>query len=559
MSELGKGFQTFGPETWAKGSSGKAGPFNPDGMAYIENLLVAHDGSLVVTHPWYRWGWHANSATYKNLIGFDQTTNLSGTNFAMIVPIRYRDQAVSPTVHRDALALVDGGGTKIFDAYIIADPLTTYFEDSTVDARGAIQFGFGFLDYTNRYSALIQGMALKSEGVGALDGSVENGRIALGSRFILSGTSFFYVGSTIHQSRAFYWGFVVDTATGTSMFSNRIWYSDPFDYVNFSEDTQWFEVDGEVRGAVSLGPNLLIWTVEGNWFVIQGRGDPSKATKHHKGQDRILPLDSQAAIYQDVAIFLSEDGYKLVVIDRDGNPDYETLARFGAEDVSTNVGRRWSVSSFPKQEVIIAPGSTLGEAYALYRGAWVNEVWSMGATAFTDRAVHRGFPEANREYLSVPVEVSAGVWEHEVYYRSALTSEPSSYVDSAGTQPASTVQGKIELPRLWHPESDIKILEVTIDVQYWKAASDPVYDDVAIEVEVEDSKGDTYPFTLGPDSTVISGLPAASPGHVRITATPTAESLPFESWSLVRIQGIQAMAIEQVTVGYEARSPDTIH
>lgn len=536
---------TYGAETWAQGSRGRSGSFRGGGLPLIKNLRMLRDGSLVVRPSWFKWGWHVNTAAFKMLSG------QSRSEFAVFWPCFYRDDVLSNPI--GALALLDTGGLKIFNRDTLAQPVTELFTDTNSVALN--QFGFGYIDQIDSYNALAQGALVESQGVGALSGKITSGRSSIAPAFLGGGRSFFYVGSTIHQGRAFYWGFESETVNNTLIRSNRIWFSDSYLYTTFSEDTQFIEVDGEVRGCISIGPNLLIWTVQGNWYVLQGRGNPIRATLHSKGRNRIPGVDDQAARFSDIALFNSADYDITAIIDREGNIDSETLSRFGDPEVKALGTRRSPAAASPQQDALTVPGSVLGEAIHLSRGVWVEEGWTLDRS-ITDRTVLRSHPERNKEFLALPVEDS-GSYDFQIYERETLANTPSLYLDQTGFQPVETVQGELTTPRIWDPDKDVRVVQVTIDCRYWATfGSSNVYDDPAMTVEISDSLTDANnPAVIGPDANMISLLSAPAVGaSVRLVATPTGGPLSFASWTEVQIKGIQSFAIEQVMVEYELSS-----
>ena len=542
---------TFGSDTWALGSRGKAGSFRNPGLPMIRNLRMLNNGSLVVRPAWFRWGWFPASESYLNIEGHDSSTY---SFFAF----HYYRSGVLTQLPQEAVTIMDEGGVKVFDRANITSPLTEFYSDTSLDAQAIQQFGFGNLDPLSRYDILLQGNFIRAQGVGANDGAASSGRIAISPAFIPGPSSFAFVGSTFHQGRAFYWGIEFETADGTSIRENRIWYSDPYAYTTFSQSTQYFDVDGEVRGAVSIGPNLIIWTVEGNWFVLQGRGDPARGVKHTKGKHRIPNLDDQPARFGDIALFNSSDFDVVCIIDRDGNIDSETLARFGGPELdvqppTVNTKRRSPPASSPLQDAITVPLQTLGDAIHLSRGVWVEETWDITGITLIDRDHIRSHSERNQEWFIHPVEPVTDTWEHQLYYRDTIANKPSKYEDVAGSQPAETVDGELWLPRVWDSDFDSRITQVTVDARYWKdTVSSETYDTLNLEMRAVDSEGATHVMTVGQETTTISGLPDADRGAVRITATPADDDgLPFVSWTEVQLFNIRSFAIEQVMVEYE--------
>ncbi len=547
---------TYGPETWAKGSRGRGSSFDQEGRAFIENMRVLKDGSLCVRPAWFRWGWHGGAAAFQVLSGYDQTRS------HVFYPTRYRSSAVSATTLADGFVVLDTGGVKVFDRDTVTNPPTVLWSSTSV--LGLSKFGIGHVDHIDRHTAFVQGKVIRTEGVGAAAGSITDGVTALATAFMPSGEAYSFVGSTIHQGRAFYWGFVHETTNNTLIRHNRVWYSDTVvandysAYTTFTADTQFFDVDGEVRGAVSIGPNLLIWTVEGNWFILQGRGDPSNATLHTKGRNRIPPLDDQGGRYQEMALFYSADFDTISVVDRDGRIDSATLDRFGAETVANIDVRRSPIAPSPEKDAMTIPTYVLGNAVHFSRGTWVDETWEDLTYYYSDRSTLRSYAEENLEFLTVAIETSlgSGLWDLHVHQREILANTPSKYASGTGTDPDETVDGAIHLPRIWDPDFDVRIMQITVDAKYWKTASGDTYDANAMTIEVADTTtgGTNHATTIGPDATQISSLPALEGGLIRLVATPTVGTLEFQSWTEVILKDIRSFAVQQIMVEYETSS-----
>lgn len=541
MTELQ--YVTYGTEVWARGSRGRAGSFSENGYPYIRDMRVRADGSLVVRSPWTRRLWHSGSSTFQDMVG-----HTTSSDFAVCYMTTHRADVFSSSVV--AAVVMDTGGIKVFDTTNITSPLTELESDTLYKA--ITQYGFGYLDVLGRYQAVAQGVEVKSEGHGLSGAAFDDSRANLVSTFSTASNSILYVGSTIHQGRQFFWGIEYETTLNTRIRHNRIWYSDPYDYDNFTANTQWFEVDGEVRGAISMGPNLLIWTSDGKWFILQGRGDPADATLHSRGRNKIPGLDLQPAVYEDVAMFMSHGHDALCIVDSAGNVDSTSLSRFSV-GFPQEVRRSPALSS-PLFGVVTVPSVTLGEAVHLANDVWTEELWDLGSTDMNDRMVLRSRANANTEELFVPVEVSTGVWHHRLFARARSSEYPWYYPsDLVGNNvPVETVQGKIHLPRITNPDYDLHVTQITIDARYWQqpSADSIQYDPVAMTVSVADTETTTNHTTvLGPGTDVLSNLADGDGKSIRLVASPG--KLPPQSWSEVHLDGIQSMAVEQVMVEYE--------
>ncbi len=230
--------------------------------------------------------------------------------------------------------------------------------------------------------------------------SITDVQAAIVSAFsLLAASSRRMKGSCVHQGRAFYWGEHDDT---TPIFlPNRIYYSDAYAYATFSSATQFFDVDGEIQGAVSLGANLLIWTVNGEWFVLQGRGDPANGTLNSLGKGRIPGNLKRPARFDRRGIFLASDITCMASVGEGGGIDDTTLEHIafsGASKAYEDSGVNRVAAANSLENAVLQLGDDVNgpTAFHLANGAWTEETWadlSWTANAIQARADERNGKE----------------------------------------------------------------------------------------------------------------------------------------------------------------------
>jgi len=540
---------TFDAETWRRGTRGFLKGNDDLRRAYIENMRIHQDGHLYVRPAWFRWGYHATGG-FQVLSGFDREKE------SVFWVAQYRNDTHAAT-SGPALMLFDGGGIKSFNYDIVGDPPTTYWTSTDHNARPV--FGAGDIQPIDQYNFFVHGRLIRNEGNSGSNGTIVDGGTPLVGRFITAGQNWDYVASIIHQGRSFWTGVTSVTSDDTNIRGNRIYYSDPVEesdysgYVTFSSNTQYFDVDGEVRGMMSIGANLLFWTQEGHWYILTGRGDPSKGLLHHRGRNQRPATDDNGARFQDYGLFVDHAFSAVCIVNADGVIDSTTLDHLGRPLWLAGEFRRSPICANPRHATITVPQFNLGTAANMTRGVWTNEDWSEISTPFDDRMQIRSFDNLRREYLGIPVDAGGGNWDWEVYWRFVDYKRPSPYVDATGTQPAGTVVGKIFTPRIDDPDLDIAVRQVTIDGRYFKNSSGSVFDDVAMTVSIQDSESTTnHTCTLDTNlSTLAADLDADGLGQpFRIVAVPNG-ALPYRSWSEVHLTGLQAVGVERIMVETE--------
>ncbi len=370
-------------------------------------------------------------------------------------------------------------------------------------------------------------------------------------------------GSTVHQGRAFYWGYGSD-AVAVPYPSNRVYYSDSVvasgysAYHTFSSATQFFDVDGEVLGCVSVGSNLMIWTREGRWFVMQGSGDPATATFSYLGTGKIPNADRWPLIWDRTVYFVSSDETSLVSINAGGIVEDRELAYLGFRKTPAAFYSGSKGTPNDDSPVVPALSSLYNSALFPYlntsarhnrSGVWTEETWD-----WTDLDI-----DADNEY-QVAIDERNGremlaVWDSgsdwNIHEREIMNDEPSP--SPAGdwseySEDYVDVPGRVVLPRIFEPDKQVRIKKVIIDAVTWESTG-TFHPAATMTVKVNDGKATTTPLTLGPASDPLSSVPDTDRKPIRIVATGAPTS--YTSFSDVSLEDIEGIAIETVMVEYE--------
>jgi hypothetical protein len=145
-------------------------------------------------------------------------------------------------------------------------------------------------------------------------------------------------------------------------------------------------------------------------------------------------------------------------------------------------------------------------------------------------------PQGNAELLAIYNDASV---DWKVYRRDIEIDAPQ----TAGTADDEVVECTVLLPRISEPDSDIRIRKITIDCRTFHS-TDPL---PALAVSVSDGQNTTTAFTLGPNSTSLTGVGNVEQSHQLIF---TSAPLSFTHFSDVSIV-FKNIVIENVWVEYE--------
>jgi len=368
-------------------------------------------------------------------------------------------------------------------------------------------------------------------------------------RSVFGVTSWLPSGSAVHQGRAYYWGGAYD-ASSIRLNPNRVYYSnsiitDGYDgYYSVDSAAQYFDVDGEVKGCVSVGSTLYIWTREGRWTMMQGSGDPANATFSNMGVGKI-PADEKWPQHIDqAAVFQSSDGMSIVTLLPGGSVDDQSLTYLGFDETA----RGYTEDSPPAISVSSLHNATLipglaGEDVARYHwnGVWSDETWGVATEVVSSNAGYQVRADEIYGRESLMVHQSGGDWH--VYNRDIVPDGPSlsaaeDYSEYAELYTADAA-GFVQLPRIAEANKQTRINRVIIDCVFSSGADAP---SPGLTITVEDGKGNSTDLTIGPGPDVFND----ETGSVRLVGTgaPTAHT----HFSDISISDIQGILIEGVTV-----------
>lgn len=352
------------------------------------------------------------------------------------------------------------------------------------------------------------------------------------------GSAWTPLGTAIHQGRLFGFG---------NPNPNRIWYSDAYDYLNVASASQFFDVDGTIGGIVSSGSMLLIWTVNGDWYMLQGRGDPSLGTINYIGTGKVPSYQYGLAQVDNGFIFSSRDHSGLVFMSNGGAQDDTSLAHLGYSTVSQGFQALSSyLHAAPHSsgilDVITGPVRADGSHLISYNKVWSEDRYFGSFDLPADTIL---FVDENtgRECAAIPPGASgSGNWE--LYSRNFFDGAADSDSDAGLAEGA--VNGYIETPLISVPDKLVRVERVYIDVQGLgstiSGGSPP-----APSLTVKSQGQTTTTLTLGPGATPLTSKFTLGAGDdVRLVATPG--PTPYERGFNIVLADIRGLRIERVTV-----------
>jgi len=506
----------FGTSTWKKGSRGLLGPWATD-QARIVDMRLALDGSLIPRPRFEEY--------------IDLTSRTS--NSAVVFPARYFDTSI-PTYR---------------DGYFIGDSTSCAFHLSGSASSFATGTGLAAVDTNTTITQISGTQWLAGHWLIDLKGTtgitVTNVFTALEAAFEPGTRTTTVNGSTVHQGRAFYWGTIYNASSVLEQ-ANRIWYSDPYDYSVFTSATQFFDVDSDVEGCASVGSNLFIWTITGDWYVLQGRGDPADGTLNSLGKGRIPGLRRMAVRQDNALYFLASDKSAIVRVTEGGLIDDTSLGRLGfdadGEIYISNLAPTPTASSLSNSIYVPndIPESDEFHARHLWNGCWTEETLS-GSLSFTTSFV--GTNESNNTEMLA--HFVGGNWV--INQRQILAKGPIE--DVGAIVHAEEPEGVIGLPRIYDPMHPVRVGRVIIDGRYWKGGD---YSNPTLGVTAVDGKGGTHTSETGPSADALATLPDGEGVPIRMVVQPASDGFtPWTHFVDLTIDSLFSIAIENVTVEYE--------
>lgn len=380
--------------------------------------------------------------------------------------------------------------------------------------------------------------------------------------------------STIHQGRMFWYG-----TTSPTNLRNRIYFSDAHRYDTFSSSAQFFDVDGEVEGLYSLGSSLYIWTRDGRWFVLQGRGNPADATLIFLGFQKI-PLRTDSVVVHDGSLlFIPSDRTGIVRVTGE-NFDEVSLAhlapsRFSQGDrgggFATNKGVAATQWDFLALTYANGPGPPTEDWYngmrsfAKYRNMWVNEDYFNGSGRLERQEIVVD-DQNGIVYLADSATHGSDTFVR-VYTRDIYLGRPSRDDDrwsdstenrlilfgpSSGQSMETALGGFLGLPRITTEiYGTMRTVKVAVDGRYWRTIDglNDRYGPLRMHVRVRDSDNGVH---LLHSHQNLDALPS-SDIHGRPFRFVFSGALPATRWNDVWIEEVRGIAIEAVHVDVDHR------
>lgn len=508
---------SFGPETWKKGTRGSETRWVSE-RPVISNMRWS---SKLRLYPRSRWR--------TGIVTTDTTlnSNMAGpintdAEYAVLMD-NYAYKWDAPTSLTDHTLTVMSGSSLITNSARWSRPQRT----------GA-----------NSFEKL--GYQLEVSSSGVVSTSTDN---IFDDIQTATGTSYVVVGTTVHQGRLFVCGY--RNQSGVRTFTNRIWYSDPYDYMVMTDPAeQFFDVDGNVEGMVSFGANLLIWNDAGEWFMLQGRGDPAVATLSKAGKGRIPVSHYTISEVDGGFIFPSADHGALVLLNGGGSTDDKSLSRFSY--TTANQGFQSfedylyaPPAASPVLDVVSGPIRGDSSHLVLQHGVWSEDTYD---TFTMVKGSHLFFDEnTGREVLVQPADLP-GFAAWTLYSRNLLDGACDSDSDT-GLAETDEVAGYIETPIIAVPDKVVRCKRVYIDAISLGTAIDG-NDPPAPSLTVSQlGEGGAAAMTLGPGNTPLTTRMPANDTPTRFMATggPNIHERGFN----IALSNIRGMAIERVTVEIE--------
>ena len=514
----------FGPETWRKGHRGKLLPHATD-KPFLENLQQWTNGHLG-PRPW----WQDTPVQLSALI--TQNARIIGANYSY-----------GQTGGQGEPGILAVGSSEV-EFYRESDNYATVYANNATGVPNVHKNSW--VTQIDTFNWLVHDSLVLSAGPAPAVPktiTVTSLATAVDSRFG-GGAAIQTVGSTVHQGRSFIWGGMLSGSTVSA--ENRIYYSDAYAYTTFTSATQFFDVDGSVQGCMSLGSNLVIWTQEGRWYVLQGRGDPSLGTLNFVGFQRIPPPDMQPAHQDGSGVFLSADGNAICQVNGSGAVDDTSLLYLGP---NANPGGYIDLRDIPSPEssslynFTMVPTSNT-EMLVQYEGVWYRE--KNVVAVFDDH--QRGIQPQTGRLLLMEWNTATSRWD--VFFRTpvltGLDEDSLGNAFVAGFYETSAAQ--LYLPRLSDPTKQIRVKRIVIDGQTW-SGNGLFSPGAAVSVVVYDGKEGDATMVLGPESTPLASQPSRV-APVRIVATPP-DMMPYTSFSDIKLENMKGIAIQTITVEVE--------
>lgn len=537
--------RTFGKEVWAQGTRGEGDPHGD--RAFIENMHTYTDGALGIRSKWKMVWEDPSTEQYTNYSKVRGAWNAAPSDFIL----RNGDDGVS------VVRLSDDTELWSWSASTMNDTVANHFIDAQASLARVL-------------------FVFNQEGVAVPPATPTSTTIPIHTDYSYSSSS--VVTALIWQGRAWYLVYGYDTGTAVIPISNRIIYTDLYDFDAFT-DSGYFDLDIDtLAGLVVVDNDLMTYNEDGRWFRLTSGGGPVTSMSVTPWVDGRVPSEGRYITVDGATFFLSGPYYadpRVTVVTSRGLDD-ESLkhlrpkAHYSAPDyVQMEIPAGSSVNNcvwLPWREttgVDTKAGKLDLYGYVFYDGAWWND---KSLHLDVDTAGDYEIAGTTMDWDSEAIMVCWVTWndgggtystEAHMYTRDISLDRPSNNNDTwsdraentnvAGTNAewSEFGQGKVILPRLaGEAHQYVRIRKVTVDFKYWQSTD--IYADVSLDISVQDQEGNDTTFTKDNDLTALSD---ATPGYLRVEAS--VDGMPFTPWCEVTLDGIDSLAIESVHVDYE--------
>lgn len=538
--------QVFGPTTWIKGDRGLMRAHTTD-MPKLINMRVYPNGYLGPRPKWLEQEYDVAFADHSNSqrIGMDFRIGTGG---------------LFGTVSSSGVLVIK---SSLMEFYSVADGTLIAEEDGTSDTPSVSVFTVPqFVDN----DTLVYGGNVLTIGVEGsnIEPYLRSDNAATNANTLFysgSGTTVFATGIA-HQGRVYYFGYhsaseTIDDpagsggteATTTYRNKNRLWYSDLYDYATFTDDTQFIDFPFDINGAFSIGASLFIWGYYGDWFMLQGRGDPASGTLNYLGRLSRPAAQEYPVLYNRTGYFLSQDQRRLITFDESGDMDIFSLAHLGIADEGRSLvsgSTRYQLVADPIQETLVMSSTDKDELVrGMYNGVWVEEDWS---TIDEDYDAVGGLQYS--VITSQSYEILTGFDANtdssaDVMFR-PTNLDHLAQTPNGETEAETGVVGTVRLPLIVDPQETLRVERVLIDIEGERLTGEA---NPAMTVTIERQDGTTLDYELGPEADQLDFTAGGGRDKRRLQYQPS-DMDRYTPRAEVILTDIERLAIEQVTVEY---------
>ncbi len=537
--------QVFGPTTWVKGDRGLMRTHTTD-MPKLINMRVHPNGYLGPRPRWLMSSVALTLASYSGVETF-------GADFHIGSSSVQAEQANSGFVvikngvvefHKlDGTLFAEEAGVST-TPIVLLTTIPQYVDNETVI-----------------YGGNVITLGVEGSNIVPYIRNADASAAANTAFFSGSGTTRFSLG-VAHQGRAFYIGYHSSSETiqdpegsgggeATTVYAhkNRLWYSDPYDYATFTNDSQFIDFPFEIFGVFSIGASLFIWGPYGDWFMLQGRGDPASGTLNYLGRQSRPAGRRYPVLHNNIAYFMSHDHKRMVSFDEGGNFDTTSLAHLGLRDEGkvpldgSGDAVMWADSIL---DTILVRGQSNDSTHRHYQnGVWTEEDWTGFSNDYDSTAGrYSTIPTDGYELLTVTDQVTGITLD--AFFRPTYL-DHLAQTPSGETEAETDMVGTVKLPLIVDPQQTLRINRVLVDIEGERQTGEA---SPTMTLTIERQDGTTLDLTIGPESDQLTFTEGGGRERRRLQFEPS-EMDRFTPRAEIILTDIRRLAIEQVTVEYE--------